>query len=155
MSRKILIFVALAFGACTPHTKPTPTDTQLCEKTIEAYGPLRDEGPADTFADLFAEDGEFHLAGNITKGRDALIARHIASNAETIWRHNMNGSRIVENENTVSGTTRFHIFAGPRTSSPTAPARELIGDYLDEFTIEDGACKIKSRKVKIVFDRLN
>lgn len=151
--RAVLIGAALSMSACSPVS--SPSNVNLCDATVRAYAHLRDEGPAEHYADLFTQDGEFHLGPNVTKGRDALISRHIASNADNVWRHNMTDIRIRENHDGLSGVTRFHIFAGPKGEKPSAPTREILGDYLDEFAIENGACKIASRKVKITFDTLN
>lgn len=152
MKRALVLSLVLT-TACTPVSKPT--SIELCERTVRDYGPLRDEGPADTYADLFTNNGEFHLGPNVTKGREALIARHTKSNADTQWRHNMTDIRITDTAGKLSGTTRFQIFTGPKGEKPAAPAREIIGDYLDEFIIEYGVCKITTRKIKILFDTLN
>lgn len=151
--RAVFVLSLLLAVGCAPD--PKTSSTELCEKTVLDYGPLRDDGPAEQYADLFTPDGEFHLGPNVTKGREALIARHIASNSNNVWRHNMTDIRLRENENGLSGVTRFHIFTGPRGEKPTAPAREILGDYIDVFVIQNGTCKIKSRKIKIAFDTLN
>lgn len=151
---KYLSFILLStLTACAPEVR-TPF-VELCAQTVRDYGILRDEGPAESYADLFTPDGEFHLGPNVTKGREALIARHIASNADTVWRHNMTDIRITEPKEGLTGVTRFHIFMGPRSDKAGQPSREIIGDYIDQFVMDGTACKIESRKVKIVFDTSN
>ena len=152
MKYSSLIMVSM-LTACAPEVRTPNVD--LCAQTVRDYGTLRDEGPAESYADLFTPDGEFHLGPNVTKGRDALIARHIASNADTVWRHNMTDIRISEPKEGLTGVTRFHIFMGSRSDKPSQPTREIIGDYIDQFVMDGTICKIKSRKVKIVFDTLN
>ncbi|NNC38481.1 MAG: hypothetical protein EX271_09360 [Acidimicrobiales bacterium] len=151
--RLAYLSLLLMLSACSTESRTPFVD--LCAKTVKDYGPLRDEGPAEAYADLFTVDGEFHLGPNVTQGRDALIARHKAANTASVWRHNMTDIRIIDSEAGLSGNTRFHIFTGPKGGKPSAPSREIIGDYHDEFVIEEGGCKIKTRKVKIVFDSLN
>ena len=148
--KSLYLFPIVLIAGCASVSPPTSTD--LCTKTVLDYGVLRDIGPADAYADQFTDDGEFHLGANTTKGRDALIARHIEANSQSVWRHNMTDIRIKKD---LTGTTRFHIFTGPRGEKPAAFTREILGDYVDEFVIEDGKCKISSRQVKIVFDRLD
>jgi hypothetical protein len=145
------LVLIVASGCAAPDLPPSAAE--LCEQTVQRYGDLRDNGPAEAYADLFTTDGEFHLAGNITKGRDALIARQIASTEALRWRHNMTDIQVVEKNGEYFGITGFHIFAGPHSETPTAFNREILGNYSDKFTIEDGFCKIKSRKVEIVFDK--
>jgi hypothetical protein len=148
----VLLSLFLITGCATVYQT---TPIELCEQTVRDYSVLRDNGPAEQYADLFTLDGEFHLGPNMTRGRDALIERHIAANSNTLWRHNMTDIRINED---LTGTTRFHIFTGPKGDKPAAPVaftREILGDYIDEFSLESGMCKISSRKVKIVFDALN
>jgi len=147
----LLPFILLI--GCAPVPQATPIE--LCEKTVRDYGVARDNGPPEIYANLFTLDGEFHLGPNITKGRSALIERHIESNKNSVWRHNMIDTHISFLKEGIVGTTSFHIFTGPRADKPSAHTREILGDYIDEFVIENGMCKIKSRKVQIVFDTSN
>ena len=147
----IYLIPLLALTACEPASKVSIIE--LCENTVRDYAILRDEGPAEQYADLFTEDGEFHLGSNVTKGRSALIERHKAANNTNRWRHNMTEIQIYGKADEYAGVTRFHIFAGPVTDIPSAPNREILGSYFDKFTINDGACKIAYRKVEIVFDK--
>ena len=151
--KSVLFLSLLIVTACGP-VSPTAS-IELCEKTVLEYGPLRDDGPSEQYAELFTADGEFHLGPTVTKGRDALVARHIKANSDTIWRHNMTNIQISDESGRLSGITRFHIYTGPKASKPGAPAREILGDYIDDFVIENGTCKIKLRRVKIVFDTSN
>ena len=149
---KKIAIMCLLFTACAP-SHSTPSAAELCKRTVKQYGPLRDNGPAEAYADLFTTDGEFHLAGNITKGHDELIERHKASTAALKWRHNMTDIRIVEKDGEYSGITGFHIFAGPHAETPTAFNREILGNYIDVFAVDDGVCKIKTRKINVIFDK--
>jgi len=143
----------ILLGGCAAPDLP-PSVPEMCEETVRDYAILRDgKTTSKAYGDLFTEDGEFHLAGDMTKGKDALIARHLAANAETIWRHNMTEIKISQKDGEIRGQTRFHIFAGPRADAPIAPNREILGTYRDEFMLVKGVCKIKSRKVEIVFDK--
>jgi len=150
--RKIAIAAVILGGCAAPDNAPTYVD--LCTETVRDYAVLRDDiGLADAYGELFSEDGEFHLAGNVAKGREALIARHKIANADVQWRHNMTDIRISETGDKITGNSRFHIFAGPRSETPVAPNREILGDYTDEFVVENGACKIKVRQVSVIFDK--
>ena len=150
--RTILVCAAALVLGCSPDMV-TPKAETLCEQTVRAYGPLRDNGPAQAYADLFTKDGSFTLGPNTTTGRAALMARHAASNQTARWQHFMQDVGInVGDAGAITGQTRFLIFTGKRSEKPSAPARQIIGTYHDEFAIVDGSCKIKSRWIEIVFD---
>lgn len=132
-----------------------PAFETTCTQTVRDYALLRDEGPAEEYANLFTEDGTFELGGTITEGREALIARHRAANTAAAWRHTMTDIRIRKTDKTIEGTSRFIVKTGPHLDTPSAEAtREILGDYLDVFEVKGGVCKIRSRKVNIVFDTL-
>ena len=141
----------LSLIACAP-TKP-PSKIELCEQTVRAYGPLRDSlNQGDAYADLFTENGEFHLGGDVTKGRAALKGRYRTANKTTQWQHFMQDVNISQNGGKLTGTTRFVIYLGPRDSKPVQFTRQIIGTYTDAFVMREGRCKIKTRKVSITFD---
>lgn len=154
MRTQLFVLTGLLVSACASVSGAADTK-QLCTQTVRDYTVLRDEGPAEDYTDLFTADGEFHLGPNITKGRDALIARHISANTNARWRHHMTDIRINTENEKITGRSRFHIFTGPLTEKASAPSREIIGTYIDGFVIDDGMCKIKTRKVDITFDTLN
>lgn len=144
--------ILLGLTACQPST---PAYISACEQTVRDYAVLRDDGPADQYADLFTQDGTFDLGGTITEGREALIARHKAANAAAAWRHNITDIRITKSGTDIKGVSRFIVMTGPHLGTASAEAtREILGDYIDTFVMEDGVCRIKSRKVKIAFDTL-
>ncbi|MGJ8562915.1 MAG: nuclear transport factor 2 family protein [Alphaproteobacteria bacterium] len=152
MKRALCVLILLVpLAACVSQLSKV---MQACEKTVRDYALYRDEGPVDSYTALFTEDGTFQLGEAVTTGRDALKARHIAANKAAAWRHNMTDIRISPNADEITGRSRFIIMTGARTgdtgSLPTA-SRQIVGDYEDVFVIEDGACKIKSRTVNILF----
>lgn len=135
----------------TAACQPAPTRTELCTQTVLDYAVLRDNGPAEDYAALFTADGTFTLGPNVTAGHNALIARHTSANAAALWRHNMVDVRIEDSGDGLSGQSRFIIYTAPHPAPAQAP-REIIGDYIDTFRVENGVCKIASRSVKIIFD---
>ena len=150
-----LMITAICFGVLSACQAGVPNYVILCEQTVRDYALLRDEGPAEAYADLFTQEGTFELGGTITAGRQALISRHKSANAEAAWRHSMSDIRISKTDKTVTGISRFNVKTGPHLDTPSAEVkREILGDYIDEFEVKGGVCKIKSRKVKIVFDTL-
>ena len=50
--------VLLGLTACEPSA---PAYIAACQQTVRDYAVLRDEGPADQYADLFTEDGTFDI----------------------------------------------------------------------------------------------
>jgi hypothetical protein len=60
----------------------------------------------------------------------------------------------IKDGNPITGRTRFVVYVGNPETGASTVVREIIGDYIDTFAIEDGRCKITARKVKIVFDSL-
>lgn len=145
-----LICAALMLPGCDLTPKGQGA-TELCAQTVYDYARLRDEGPADRYADLFTANGEFTLGPNVTQGREALIARHESANKAALWRHHMLDVEISKDNGVLSGVTRFLIYTAPHPA-PAKNPREIIGDYLDRFVIEAGQCKISNRRVRIIFD---
>lgn len=143
--------VLLVNCVATPPISNSPTTIELCEQTVRDYAIYRDNGPTDMYADLFTADGTFELGGDITKGRDALIKRHTKANEAAKWRHVMGDIRILETEDQVTGVSRFIVMSGSNTT-PSQATREIIGHYEDTFAVQDGRCRIKTRKVVILFD---
>lgn len=150
MRRLTPVWGALLLASCDLPSERL-TALQLCEQTVFDYAQLRDEGPAADYADLFTADGRFTLGPNETKGRSALIARHKSANKAALWRHHMLDVKVKEDAGALTGVTRFLIYTAPHPA-PAKNPREIIGDYLDDFVIEEGRCKIVSRRVRIVFD---
>lgn len=147
--RKTLILIAL--GITSACTDVSLTHAQLCEQTVRDYARLRDNGPVEAYADLFTPDGTFQLGDTSVKGRDALVARHNGANSASAWRHTMGDIHITDTNDTLTGQSRFIVKTGA-LPPPSAVTREIIGHYEDTFVIEDGVCKIASRKVHILFD---
>ena len=139
-------------SSLTPVKKGLETiPSELCEATVRNYAALRDNGPAEEYANLFTKDGTFTLGPNITTGRAALAARHVEANKTALWRHNILDVEISEVGGQLIGVSRFIIYTGPHPA-PSKNPREIIGDYMDTFVIENGACLISSRSAHIVFD---
>ncbi len=152
---KWMSFVLLVGALAGCSAASVPSSQEACAQTVRDYAVLRDEGPAETYADVFTADAVFELGGVVTQGRDALIARHVAANAAAVWRHNMTDIRIEETDEGIFGRSRFIVMTGPHLNTESAEvAREIVGDYEDIFAIEGEQCKIASRKVSIVFDTL-
>ncbi len=151
---RTLTIVSVSLGAflsaCTA-SAPQDTIVDLCTQTVRDYAVLRDEGPAEAYANLFTPDGTFVLGGAQTTGHAALIARHTSANDNALWRHTMTDIRITPVLDGASGVSRFIIDTGPHPA-PSASTRRIIGDYEDTFAIENGVCKIKLRTVRILFD---
>lgn len=149
-----LISAVIVLSGCQSAASPAKSleaANALCEKTVRNYALLRDEGPAEDYADLFTADGTFTLGENVTRGRQALIARHKAANAAALWRHNILDVKFSDTGGTLSGVSRFMIYTAPHPA-PAKNPREIIGDYVDTFVMENGHCRISSRSVRIIFD---
>lgn len=146
--------ITLGLSACAPDQ----SSRRACLKTVSDYAWLRDDpAQSEAYAELFTENGTFVLAGQVTEGRAALMARHRTANQNAVWRHNMTASRIEVSDTKITGKTRFIIQTGPRASgvhatSPVPVAREIIGYYEDEFALVAGQCRLDSRRVHIEFD---
>lgn len=147
-----LVPVLLLLSACG---EAALSPAQLCEQTVKDYALYRDVGPVQAYADLFTEDGSFTLGGTVTAGHEALKARHVAANKAAAWRHNMTDIRINAAGDDMTGHSRFVVMTGPHAKDMAGPpnfTRQIVGDYEDVFVIIDGTCKIKSRKVNVLFD---
>lgn len=120
---------------------------KLCSQTALDYGKFRDAPDAALqYADLFTPDGSFTLGGQVTQGRDALIARHQTSNQNQVWKHHPGVPVIAMSNGIITGTSKVIVQTGAKDGPMTT---EITGEYADVFEISKGRCLIKTRDTKV------
>ncbi|NNE58415.1 MAG: SnoaL-like domain-containing protein [Hellea sp.] len=124
----------------------------LCTNTVENYAALRDNPEtAESYADLFTDQGTFTLGGSQTAGREALIARHKASHESAKWQHEMGKISVhKQGPDKITGSSQVTVKTGPKGVAEYE--RTIAATYDDTFVMENGSCRIKSRLVTVISD---
>lgn len=137
----------------TPDRDPRPrlddaTRGQLTD-VYARYTHAFDEGDADAVAALFTRDGEFVRRGaDPVQGREALAAMVRAAAARGAGtRHLVSGVLVAPGpeDATGPGTARGTAYVQVVAVGDDALRLIALGRYEDEFAVEDGAWRIRSR----------
>ena len=109
--------------------------TAACERLSLDYAHFADNGDTAAWAQLFAEDAELHLFGQIHRGR-AAIAGAVGGSKETTSLHLASNIRVnVLSEDRAEGTCYVAAYvkpaSGPKAVSVLAPA--AVGIYRDTY----------------------
>jgi len=131
-----------------------PLDVRLAlHELVNEFAYLVDFGPAETIADLFAEDGWYGWGDKRAVGRDAIrdTYRQRAARGLRTARHlttNLRLSTVSDNE--AHGQSIWLIFAedGP-PPHPAVPL--LVADVADVYVRQDGRWLFQSRQLTDVF----
>ena len=67
---------------------------QACSKLVRDYAYYRDRPDPQAVAQLFTENAQMHLMGQVYQGRDAIRARTAAGIGGPVYRHLMSTIRI-------------------------------------------------------------
>jgi 3-phenylpropionate/cinnamic acid dioxygenase small subunit len=105
-----------------------------CERLAVDYAHYADTGRTDAWAALFAADAEFHIFGQVHKGRDAI--REIAGASGNASMHVISNVRIdVLSEDAAEGTAYVAAYVKAQGAQGTAPAvaPTVVGIYRDTF----------------------
>jgi hypothetical protein len=141
------IFLSLAVLTMATSCKSLPpADQAACDKTIMSYPTYRDDkASADLYADLFTDDGAFELMGQVSKGRSELIARHQEANTASVYKHEVTGYEVFEQDGQVYAKGTYTVSITPR--KPNAETVVRHAEFEDKLVLENGVCKIQYRKV--------
>lgn len=113
---------------------------EACERLALDYSFFADAARMDEWSQLFAEDGEMHLFGQVHKGRAAIRGAVGAGSASTALSvHSITNHRIdVLSEDEAEGTAYIIVFTGersadgkPATVAKIAPL--MVGTYHDKY----------------------
>ena len=121
------------------------TDHEAITRVVARYCHLLDDGRWDEFADLWADDAEFVLGGEATRGRDAIRAsieatqpterrgRHLAVNLEL----DVDGDRA-------TGVVDFMFWGRDREGKAKLM---FLGRYDDRLVRTDGTWRFERREI--------
>jgi hypothetical protein len=131
-----------------------PIDVRVAlHDLVDEFAYLVDFGPAETIADLFAEDGWYGWGEKRSVGRDAIrdTYRQRAARGLRTSRHlntNLRVSMVGDNE--ARGRSIWLIFAedGP-PPHPAVPL--LVADVIDAYVRQGGRWLFQSRQLEDVF----
>lgn len=122
--------------------------TAACERLSLDYSHHADSAQLNEWSELFAEDGEMHLFGQIHKGR-AAIRKSISVDAEMVTVHSIANVRIdVLGADEAQGSAYVTVFVGKKKDGKaTAPtvAPILVGIYRDSYRRTDAGWKFARR----------
>ena len=125
--------------------------TRLCNDFVWSV----DMGHYDAFVALFADDGVFDRAGQLSRGHAAIRAFLDARPAGRVTRHTCSNVRVdMTGPTTATGTCSALMFQAPTAKDAALPlpvSAPAVVDYVDDYVLTDAGWKIKYRKTVIVF----
>lgn len=130
---------------------------ESCTATANRYPYSRDRLLYDEYGALFTEDAVFQIEGGLEViGRPAIVQALRERGATAITRHVSHVVSIETNDDTTaSGISYVTIWRADARSMQagdnTVASPFVVGEYHDEFKIQDQRCLISKRLVRIVF----
>lgn len=126
-----------------------------CTRLCHDFAWLVDACQYDGFVDLFAADGAFERAGQVSLGHEAIRQFLAARPADRVTRHLCTNIRIdMTTPATATGTCTALMFQAPaalQAHLPLAAATPLIVDYEDVYQLTGSGWKFKHRRVQVIF----
>lgn len=155
MGLESLILLAFAWGNPPADIAPQRADTmrQACAELVVQYAYSRDRLDYETYGNLFTEDAIFALAGQATKGRQAIVDALRARGTQNLTRHfSTPVSFEATSETQAKGLAYLQLFRAPAgTKLPgTYTEGPLIAEYHDEYEVIGSTCRFRSRRIKLV-----
>lgn len=160
VSSVLFIFLVYAFAGSASATHVSKEEghlIQACERLVNYYPIPRDSLDGDAYGKMFAEDAEFVLRGEVTKGREKIVEQLSVRASNALTRH-VTGSVNVNalSDSVGTGISYALVFSSDRASE--IQPRELdeqsllaVVSYLDKFKFENGECLFTQRQVMIDF----
>jgi uncharacterized protein (TIGR02246 family) len=108
------------------------TPEEAIRRTLGQYGQLCDDGRWDEWADLFDDDARFHVMGQTTQGRQAIV-EHISASMppEVRGKHAMLSSVITLHDARTAAAWTDFMFVDPHRRITS------VGRYHDDLVIGD------------------
>lgn len=119
-----------------------------CERLCLDYAHFADAGRMDEWAQLFAEDAELHLFGQVHKGPAAIresVGAGSAAASTTV--HCTTNIRVeVESEDRASGTAYIIVYVAAKGAAPAGSVPPLmVGRYVDSYRRTAGGWRFARR----------
>lgn len=135
----------------------TNQDQQECERQCvrlcHDFVWLVDACQYDGFVALFAVDGAFERAGQISRGHEAIRQFLAARPAGRVTRHVCTNIRIdMITPDAAKGTCTALMFQAPAgQQTPLPVSTPVVVDYDDLYQLTDSGWKFKHRKIQVIF----
>ncbi|GAB5498326.1 MAG: hypothetical protein PsegKO_06370 [Pseudohongiellaceae bacterium] len=144
---KKLHTVLLVISLCIAPLSHADDVRDACSALVIDYAQYRDQFDAESFANLFTEDGILIIGESRWEGRDAIRARIEALDSSTTIRHHMSSIRITQQDaHHATGVSYAVIYSSPAGSNAiSGPA--LIGDYIDRYVLTEDGWRISHREL--------
>jgi len=123
--------------------------TEACERLVLDYAHLADTGRMDEWAQLFAEDAEVRVSGQVQKGREAI--RNAVSGIEMATLHCTFNIRIeVISEDRAEGTSYGATYVRPKDGPGTVAVVEpaAVGVRRDRYRRTADGWRFESRTLE-------
>jgi len=121
------------------------TDHEAIARVVARYCHLLDDGRWDEFADIWAEDAEFVLGGETTRGRDAIRASIEATQPpERRGRHLAVNVEVDVDGDEASAVVDFMFWARDREGKAKLM---FLGRYDDRLVRTDGGWRFARREI--------
>jgi len=121
------------------------TDHEAIARVVAQYCHRLDDGRWDEFADLWAEDAEFVLGGETTRGRDAIRASIEATQPpERRGRHLAVNVEVDVDGDEASAVVDFMFWARDREGKAKLM---FLGRYDDRLVRSDGGWRFARREI--------
>lgn len=122
-----------------------------CTDLVMDYAHHRDNFNAESFANLFTEDGVLVIGEDRWQGRAAIQARIEALDNSATTRHYMSSIRVSPiDADHASGVSYVVIYRAPQ-GNPAISGPILIGDYIDRYVRTEAGWKIAHRELVTTF----
>jgi uncharacterized protein (TIGR02246 family) len=150
--RSFALSFILTLIALSPSAYAEDAST-ACTALVLDYAHHRDNFNAESFANLFTEDGILIIGEDRWEGRAAIQARIDALDSSATIRHYMSSIRISPiDADHATGVSYVVIYRTPQGSTEiTGPA--LIGDYIDRYIRTEDGWKIAHRELLTTFNQ--
>lgn len=133
---------------------------RVCEKLIYEFAEAIDARNDAHLANLFTEDASYARPtdpATVINSRDLIVKTFEARPGGRITRHICSNVRItVDSATRAHGTSRVILIAGPAEPAPhpqfgyKADARQLIGEFDDEFVKTAAGWRFSSRRGRVI-----
>jgi hypothetical protein len=123
---------------------------EACERLALDYSFHADRNEWDPWSQLFADDGEMHLFGQVFKGPVAIKGAVSGNPATGVTVHAITNHRIdVVDENEAKGAAHVIVYAGERKPGQPAAVDKItpmiVGTYHDTYRRTAGGWKFAQR----------
>lgn len=129
------------------------------KQLVDDYGFYRDSYDAESYANVFSEDGKFFFRGQVYQGREALAKRIQDYDQSGVSMHMMSSSHIEILDAT--NATGIH-YASIYSKTPEEPLEKgemisvsgpaVIGKYADKYVLTNEGWKISERMFTPIFN---